>query len=106
MQNVVLLRDRVVTYVPAPGEEPIPAYLGSDVGSVSTNVVVTDEFGAVMHDIYLRTAGRPVEAVQQGLTEVEQRWGGRLDIRGVGTTGSGRELIAEFVGADVVNDEI
>jgi len=24
----------------------------------------------------------------------------------VGTTGSGRELIAEFVGADVVNDEI
>ena len=33
-------------------------------------------------------------------------WGSRLKIRGVGTTGSGRELIAEFVGADVVNDEI
>ena len=33
-------------------------------------------------------------------------WGSRLEIRGVGTTGSGRELIAEFVGADVVNDEI
>ncbi len=30
----------------------------------------------------------------------------RLKIQGVGTTGSGRELIAEFVGADVVNDEI
>ncbi len=75
-------------------------------GSVSTNVVVTDEFGAVIHDIYLRTAGRPIEAVQQGLTEVERLWGGRLDVRGVGTTGSGRELIAEFVGADVVNDEI
>ena len=27
-------------------------------------------------------------------------------IQGVGTTGSGRELIAELVGADVVNDEI
>ena len=27
-------------------------------------------------------------------------------IRGVGTTGSGRELIGEFVGADTVNDEI
>ena len=59
-----------------------------------------------MHDIYLRTAGRPIEAVQQGLMEVERLWGGRLVILGVGTTGSGRELIAEFVGADVVNDEI
>ena len=65
-----------------------------------------DEFGAVIHDIYLRTAGRPIEAVQQGLAEVERLWGSRLEIRGVGTTGSGRELIAEFVGADVVNDEI
>jgi predicted CoA-substrate-specific enzyme activase len=106
MSNVVLLRDRVGTYVAPPGSDPIPAYLGIDVGSVSTNVVVTDEFGAVMHDIYLRTAGRPIEAVQQGLAEVERLWGSRLDVRGVGTTGSGRELIAEFVGADVVNDEI
>ena len=84
----------------------IPAYLGLDIGSVSTNVVVIDEFGTVIHDIYLRTAGRPIEAVQQGLTEVERNWGSRLQVCGVGTTGSGRELIAEFVGADVVNDEI
>jgi len=62
--------------------------------------------GAVIHDIYLRTSGRPIEAVQQGLAELESLWGSRLDIRGVGATGSGRELIAEFAGADVVNDEI
>ena len=105
-EHVVQLRDRVPVYVPPPGDEPIPAYLGLDIGSVSTNVVVIDEFGTVIHDIYLRTAGRPIEAVQQGLAEVERVWGSRLEIRGVGTTGSGRELIAEFVGADVVNDEI
>jgi predicted CoA-substrate-specific enzyme activase len=104
--NVVQLRDRVPAYVPPAGGEKIPAYLGLDIGSVSTNVVVIDDMGAVVHDVYLRTAGRPIEAVQQGLTEVAQRWGDRLDIRGVGTTGSGRELIAEFVGADAVNDEI
>ncbi len=103
--NVVQLRDRVGVYVPAAGGK-IPAYLGLDIGSVSTNVVATDEFGTVIHDVYLRTAGRPIEAVQQGLSEVERKWGGRLEILGVGTTGSGRELIAEFVGADVVNDEI
>ncbi|HVN04179.1 MAG TPA: acyl-CoA dehydratase activase [Bryobacteraceae bacterium] len=106
MDRVVLLRGRVGTYTAPPGRDPIPAYLGIDVGSVSTNVVAIDEFGAVIHDIYLRTAGRPIEAVQQGLTELNGLWGERLEIRGVGTTGSGRELIAEFAGADVVNDEI
>ncbi|HXY19807.1 MAG TPA: acyl-CoA dehydratase activase [Gemmatimonadales bacterium] len=106
MDDVVLLRHQVTPYAPPPGGAPIPAYLGIDVGSVSTNVVVTDEAGALIHEIYLRTSGRPMEAVQQGLSEVAERWGARLDVRGVGTTGSGRELIAEYVGADVVNDEI
>src|SRR6476646_5329028 len=104
-EHVVQLRDRVPVYV-APNDQEVPAFLGLDIGSVSTNVVVIDEFGTVIHDVYLRTAGRPIEAVQQGLAEVQRLWGSRLDIRGVGTTGSGRELIAEFVGADAVNDEI
>lgn len=106
LENCNLLRDRIPVYTPPPAGEPIPAYLGIDIGSVSTNLVVIDAAANVVHDIYLRTAGRPIEAVQQGLTEIEARWGHRLVINGVGTTGSGRELIAEFVGADVVNDEI
>jgi predicted CoA-substrate-specific enzyme activase len=104
--NVVQLRDRVTAYQPPADGSAIPAYLGLDIGSVSTNVVAIDEFGRVIHDIYLRTAGRPIEAVQQGLAELERVWGDRLEIRGAGTTGSGRELVAEVVGADVVNDEI
>ena len=106
MDSVMLLRDRVEPYTPPPGHTPIPAYLGVDIGSVSTNVVVLDEEGRLVHEIYLRTAGRPIEAVQQGLLEVESQWGDRLVVLGVGATGSGRELVAEFVGADVVNDEI
>ncbi|MGA2148031.1 MAG: acyl-CoA dehydratase activase [Bryobacteraceae bacterium] len=106
MDSVTLLRDRVEPYTPPPGHTPIPAYLGVDIGSVSTNVVVLDEEGRLVHEIYLRTAGRPIEAVQQGLLEVESQWGDRLVVLGVGATGSGRELVAEFVGADVVNDEI
>jgi len=104
--NVVQLRDRVPVYMPPADGAPISAYIGLDIGSVSTNVVAIDEGGAVIHDIYLRTAGRPIEAVQQGLAELHERWGRRLQIRGVGATGSGRELIAELAGADVVNDEI
>jgi predicted CoA-substrate-specific enzyme activase len=106
MENVLLLRERVKPYEFPPGVARVPSYLGIDVGSVSTNLALLDEEGKLMHSIYLYTAGRPIEIVNQGLHEVEANFGGRIDIRGVGTTGSGRELIGELTGADTVNDEI
>ncbi len=105
MENVLLLRDKVKD-VAIPREGRIDSYLGIDIGSVSTNLVVTDEAGNLLHEIYLRTQGRPIEVVDSGLMEIEQQLGTRLNIKGVGTTGSGRELIGELVGADTVNDEI
>ncbi len=105
LDRVVLLRDRVRSDEPPPAG-PVRGFLGIDVGSVSTNLAVVNERGDVIFDSYVRTAGRPVEAVQQGLTELQASWGDRLEVAGVGTTGSGRELVAQFVGADAVNDEI
>jgi predicted CoA-substrate-specific enzyme activase len=105
MQNVLLLRDRVKD-VALPPTGKIDAYLGIDVGSVSTNLVAIDAAGNLLHEIYLRTQGRPIEVVNNGLAEIEQVLGNRLNVLGVGTTGSGRELIGELVGADTVNDEI
>ncbi|MGI9102149.1 MAG: acyl-CoA dehydratase activase [Terriglobales bacterium] len=105
MESVLLLRNRVKDVTIAP-EGKIDAYLGIDIGSVSTNLVVIDTSGNLLHEIYLRTQGRPIEVVDKGLEEIEQVLGDRLNILGVGTTGSGRELIGELVGADTVNDEI
>jgi predicted CoA-substrate-specific enzyme activase len=106
MAKVNLLRDHVQDPpLPPPGKK-VPAYLGIDIGSVSTNLVVIDEHGNMLHEIYLRTQGRPIEVVQKGLKEIEETISDLLDIRGVGTTGSGRELIGELIGADTVNDEI
>jgi len=106
MQHVLLLRDRAKPVrLPAPGER-VEAYLGIDIGSVSTNLVVIDVDGNLLKEIYLRTQGRPIEVVDRGLKEIEAELAASLDIRGVGTTGSGRELIGELVGADTVNDEI
>lgn len=106
MANVKLLRDCVQDPpLPPPGTK-VDAYLGIDIGSVSTNLVATDTKGNLLHEIYLRTQGRPIEVVQRGLTEINQLLGDRLNILGVGTTGSGRELIGELIGADTVNDEI
>jgi predicted CoA-substrate-specific enzyme activase len=84
----------------------IPAFLGIDVGSISTNVVVIDENKRVLSKRYLMTAGRPIEAIRQGLREVGEEVGHLVEIRGVGTTGSGRYLTGDFVGADVIRNEI
>ncbi len=106
MENVVLLRSRMVAVPPTDIDSVRDAYLGIDVGSVSTNLVVIDKDRNVLKEIYLRTDGRPIEVVSRGLREIEQDLGGKIRVRGVGTTGSGRELIGELVGADTVNDEI
>lgn len=86
--------------------EKIEAYLGLDVGSISTNLVVIDQNKKVLAKRYLMTAGRPIEAVRLGLKEIGEEIGDRVEIKGVGTTGSGRYLTADFVGADLVRNEI
>jgi predicted CoA-substrate-specific enzyme activase len=106
LENVLLLRDRVrPPQLPAPRAHE-EAYLGIDVGSVSTNLVVLNARGDVLHEIYVRTDGRPIEVVRDGLRNIVESLGDRVRIRGVGTTGSGRELIGELVGADTITDEI
>ncbi|MGQ9630052.1 MAG: acyl-CoA dehydratase activase [bacterium] len=86
--------------------EKIPAYLGVDVGSLSTNVVVMDENRNILSERYLMTAGRPIEAVKRGLAEVGEEIGDKVEILGACTTGSGRYLIGDFIGADIVKNEI
>jgi len=104
--RVLLLRDQVRPYELPFGPEPLEVYLGIDVGSVSTNLVLIDEAGGVVKEIYTRTKGRPIEVVSDALLEIRDELGDRVRVRGVATTGSGRELIGELVGADTVNDEI
>lgn len=84
----------------------IDAYLGIDIGSVSTNVVVTDKKKHLLVKSYLPTAGKPVKVVQDGLREVKRKIEGKVRIKGVGVTGSGRYMIGAFVGADVIRNEI
>ncbi|MFO7634061.1 MAG: acyl-CoA dehydratase activase [Caldilinea sp.] len=84
----------------------LPVYVGIDVGSITTKVVVIDVAGNVLARRYLLTQGRPLEAVRQGLAQVGQEVADRVIVLGVGATGSGRHLTADFVGGDVVRSEI
>jgi predicted CoA-substrate-specific enzyme activase len=82
------------------------AYLGVDVGSVSTNVVALDEQGGVLASEYLRTMGQPIVAVQQGVRNVGKKLDEEIVISGAGATGSARYLTGVVIGADLVKNEI
>lgn len=91
---------------PIGDDEKIEAFIGVDIGSVSTNVVAIDRQKRVLSRCYLPTAGRPIEAVKQGLEIVGTEVGDKIVVMGVGTTGSGRYMIGDLIGADVVRNEI
>ncbi len=98
--------NRLLSYETKAVTGPVNAYLGVDVGSISTNLVVVDEGRNLLAKRYLMTEGRPLEAVKRGLAEIGEEIGPSVRIVGVGTTGSGRYLTADFIGADIVRNEI
>lgn len=89
-----------------PGKERLKVYLGLDIGSLSTNVVLIDAMHRVIARRYLPTAGQPLEAIRRGLSEICAEAGSYVEVVGAGTTGSGRYLTGDFIGADVIHNEI
>jgi len=81
-------------------------YLGIDVGSVTTKFAALDEEDRLVTSLYLRTQGRPIAMLQQGLKELATRLPAGAQIKGVGTTGSARYLAGVILSADVVKNEI
>jgi predicted CoA-substrate-specific enzyme activase len=88
-----------------PGEF-LSAFLGVDIGSVSTNLVLVDGEGKVRAGVYLPTRGRPLEVLKEGYRELLRKCPGGFDLLGIGTTGSGRHLAGTLLQADVVHNEI
>jgi predicted CoA-substrate-specific enzyme activase len=81
------------------------AYLGIDVGSISTKGVVFAEDGQVIASAYHRTQGQPVQAIKGLLKELKKQ-ASSVKIIGTGSTGSARRLAGVMIGADVVKNEI
>jgi predicted CoA-substrate-specific enzyme activase len=82
------------------------AYLGIDVGSVTTKLAVLNINDELVGHLYLPTQGKPIEMVQKCLKEVKKELPEDIEINGVATTGSARYLAGVIVGADLVKNEI
>ncbi len=81
-------------------------FLGIDVGSVSTNIVLINENKEVIEKMYLRTMGNPIKVLKEGLSDLRDKYDKEIDIKGAGSTGSGRDLANFMVGCDIVKNEI
>jgi predicted CoA-substrate-specific enzyme activase len=87
-------------------DEVADVFLGIDIGAVSTKLVLLDRGGVLVAKQYWYAQGELVETVRAGLREMGREVGARVRVCGVGVTGSGRYFIGDFVGADVVINEI
>ncbi len=81
-------------------------YIGVDVGSISTKGVVINQDFQIIADTYLRTQGRPIQAIKELLKILNQQVNSKIKIVGAGTTGSARRLAGVMLQADIVKNEI
>lgn len=81
-------------------------YIGVDIGSVSINIVAINKDSDLVFRLYKRNTGQPVDLVKEGFQELREELGDRREIGGIGVTGSGRQLTAYVLGADLVKNEI
>ncbi|MEE8300239.1 MAG: acyl-CoA dehydratase activase, partial [Desulfatiglandales bacterium] len=84
----------------------IPVFLGLDIGSTTTKYALINQEREIIDKEYRQTMGKPIEVTQDLLRIVKDRFGDRIYIKGVTTTGSGRMVVGDFLNADLIIDEI
>lgn len=83
------------------------AYLGVDIGSISTKGVVLDADNNILASDYLWTEGDPIGATKRLAKSLEKQLdSSKYQIVAAGTTGSARKLVGTMLGAVVVKNEI
>ncbi len=85
------------------GLMPTAYRLGLDLGSVSLKCIVFDQQNRIVFKRYVRTSGQPLAATLTLLQEMAAELGD-LTFSGVAATGSGKDLIAGAIGAEMINE--
>lgn len=83
------------------------AYLGIDVGSISTKGVIINQEKEILAKEYIWTEGDPIGAVKKLVGLLESGFPREeYQIVATGTTGSARKLVGTIVGATMIKNEI
>ncbi len=81
-------------------------YLGIDIGSTTTKYALINQNREIVHKCYVPTQGKPIEVTQRLLRNILDEVGNRIEIVGTATTGSGRNVVGDFLNVDLIIDEI
>ena len=83
------------------------AYLGVDIGSISTKGVIIDKNNKILASEYIETNASPIEAVKKLIkilaSQLDHK---KYKVVSVGTTGSARKLIGTILNASIIKNEI
>ena len=83
------------------------AFLGIDVGSVSTKGVILNKDNEILSSSYIWTEGDPIGAVEKLIALLETDFPkDEYQVTATGTTGSARKLAGVISGATIVKNEI
>ncbi len=82
------------------------AYLGIDIGSISTKGVIIDEKNNILASEYIWTKADPINTVKKLLKTLKNKIPKEYNVVAVGTTGSARKLIGIMTRASIIKNEI
>jgi len=89
-----------------PLNKRLKVYLGIDIGSTTTKYALINEAHEIVGKNYVPTQGKPIEVIQELLKGLLDKSGGEMEIIGTATTGSGRNVVGDFLNVDLIIDEI
>lgn len=81
-------------------------YLGIDIGSTTTKYALINNEREIIHKSYVPTQGKPIGVTQRLLRTIRSAVGKEIEIVGTATTGSGRNVVGDFLNVDLIIDEI
>jgi predicted CoA-substrate-specific enzyme activase len=87
-------------------EKEIKGYIGLDAGSISINLAFVEESGIVFETQYTLTEGDVINNIKKCFTSLKKNLPENTIILGSGVTGSGHEISASLLNADVYETEL
>ena len=87
-------------------EKSQKVFLGLDIGSTTTKYALINEAHEIVGKNYVPTKGKPIEVTQDLFRDLLDKMGDKMEIIGTATTGSGRNVVGDFLNVDLIIDEI